>query len=94
MGETEELVELMKAIERVRRKTSEIEVLDLCDRMIRQTQRLSMTARRVPVEEQVLDPLPTESGGEPTEWGKLGISKATYYRRRNEARGIIDDKSS
>jgi hypothetical protein len=96
MGETEELVELMKAIERVRRKTSEIEVLDLCDRMIRQTQRLSMTARGVPVVEQekVLDPLPTESGGEPTEWGKLGISKATYYRRRNEARGIIDDKSS
>jgi hypothetical protein len=96
MGETEELAQLMLEIERVRRRTPDIATLDLCNRMIRQVQRWSMTHRQVPIVEQekVLDPLPTESGGEPTEWGKLGISRATYYRRRMEAAEAIEKKES
>ena len=88
MGETEELVDLMKAIEAVRRKTGDIEVLDLCDRMVRQTQRLSMTARGVALEvqEKVLDPLPSESTGGTTPWGAAGVSKATWYRHQKDKR--------
>jgi hypothetical protein len=94
MGETEELVELMRAIERVRRRTPDVDTLDLCNWMIRHLQRWNMKEREVPelVQEKVLEPVPTEAGGELTEWGKLGISRATYYRRKMEAAEAMEKK--
>ena len=93
MSETEELRELIQAIERLKRRTSDIEVVDVCDRMIRATQRLSMTARQVPLEiqEKVLAPLPKPAGDGTTPWGEAGMSKATYYRHK-KAKEILGGK--
>lgn len=86
MNETEEYVELVKAIESMRRKTADAAVLDLCDRIMRATQRLSMAARNVSEQEQqaCLQPLPTKSTGGKTPWANAGVSKATWYRRQRE----------
>ena len=62
MGISDEMVELVKQIDVVRRKTKEEAVVNLCDRMLRWTQRVSMTDRGVEIleQEKVLQPLPKE----------------------------------
>lgn len=55
----EEILEIVKVLERVRGKTSDFDTVELCDRILRFLQRESMTLRSVSLEEQgrVLQPI-------------------------------------
>jgi hypothetical protein len=83
MDETAEIIELVKLLERVRRKTTDPEVLELCDRTLRRYQADSMRERGVLEQQQVtyLRPVPQSSSSGKTPWGEAGVSKATWYRR-------------
>jgi hypothetical protein len=84
MDETAEIIELVKLLERVRRRTTDAEVLELCDRTLRRYQADSMRERGVSEQQQVayLRPVQQPSSNGKTPWGEAGLSKATWYRRQ------------
>ena len=62
MSVAEEMTELTRLMDAVRRKAKDEDLVDFCDRVLRLIQRVSMTARGVEldIQEKHLEPLPRE----------------------------------
>ena len=86
MRPIEDVIELVKLIEAVKRKTADKDMVEVCDALLLRVQKEQMEARNVPAADQEVAVAAYWGGpaAKTKPWEKQGVSKATYYRKQKD----------